>query len=454
MVSSGDAEAQAMAVEMSDEVPQSKIDWLTAIVRDEKAAFATRLRAAVSLARAGSRDGLALLQQALAKGGPESVWAQAALQRLGEGSKGTAGAESLETSLRASDPEIRRSTVEALGGWPVEQAVPLLLKAARDPSLLVRGQALDSATQLTATAAGAAPGLPVVRVLTRDRDPALRERALLALAKLQRTQAVSVSKAGDSPRVVDVKRSVEPAAQGPVIPAPASVDGGAAESGTSEPAQLPSSDKGFLRFEGPAGTQVQIDKQAPFAIGSKPVEVSAGDHRIVYPGGQQEVSVAAGATVQIKIAPSQLTDMVRAGVEAFTRKDYRKARKLLEKASTLCSRKKEDKAVCASVGYELSFHLGQTLEAQEAWAQAMTEYDKIQQPGFFGKVKSDGHKAVAAAMQRVAPRVGRLRVSKVVAGHCQTEDIWMPPGRHRVNVGGGQMVQVRPQETVEVKGCP
>jgi len=30
----------------------------------------------------------------------------------------------------------------------------------------------------------------------------------------------------------------------------------------------------------------------------------------------------------------------------------------------------------------------------------------------------------------------------------------MPPGRHRVNVGGGQMVQVRPQETIEVKGCP
>ena len=165
-------------------------------------------------------------------------------------------------------------------------------------------------------------------------------------------------------------------------------------------------------------------------------------------------TVAAGATITVKIAPSLLTDMVKAGVEAFTRKDYRKARKLLEKASTLCSRKKEEKAVCASVGYELSLHLGQTYEAQEAWAQAMTEYDKIQQPGFFGKVKSDGHKVVAAAMQRVAPRVGRLRVSKVVAGRCQTEDIWMPPGRHRVNVGGGQMVQVRPQETIEVKGCP
>jgi len=209
----------------------------------------------------------------------------------------------------------------------------------------------------------------------------------------------------------------------------------------------------MIRIEAPAGMQIQIDKQA-YTVGSKPIEVPVGEHRITYPGGQQEVTVVAGETISIKISASQVTEMVRAGVEAFSRKDYRKARKLLEKASTLCSRKKEEKTVCSSVGYELSFHLGQTYEAQEAWAQAMTEYDKIEQPGFFGKVKADGHRAVAEAMKRISPKVGRLRVSKVVAGRCQTEDIWMPPGRHRVNVGGGQMVQVRPQETIEVKGCP
>ena len=53
-------------------------------------------------------------------------------------------------------------------------------------------------------------------------------------------------------------------------------------------------------------------------------------------------------------------------------------------------------------------------------------------------------------MKRVAPRVGRLRVSKVVKGRCQTEHL-DAASRHRVNVGGGQTV-VRPQETVEVKG--
>lgn len=455
MVTSGDAEAQAMAVEMSDEVPQSKIDWLSKILSDEKATFGTRLRAAVSLARAGSRAGLSLLHEAVARGGAEAVWAQAALQSLGESKTQELQPESVMTALRSPDVEVRRSTVEALSGFSAKQAVPLLLVATRDSSVLVRSQALDSATRLAASGGDPAPGLPVVRVLVRDKDPALRERALTVMSKLQRSATAATSKDGEQPRVVEVKR---PAATSPsgtdAAKASDGPDAGAGAVGEPAQVQAASVEKGFLRFEGPAGTQVQIGKQAPFAIGNKPVEVPVGDHRITYPGGQQEVTVAAGATITVKIAPSLLTDMVKAGVEAFTRKDYRKARKLLEKASTLCSRKKEEKAVCASVGYELSLHLGQTYEAQEAWAQAMTEYDKIQQPGFFGKVKSDGHKVVAAAMQRVAPRVGRLRVSKVVAGRCQTEDIWMPPGRHRVNVGGGQMVQVRPQETIEVKGCP
>ena len=450
MVATGDAEAQAMAVEMSDDVPQTKLDWLTKIVGDEKAAAGTRLRAAVSLARAGSRAGLALLNEAIARGGAEAVWAQSALLRLGEKPTQEVKAESVTAALQSSDVEVRRSTVEALGGWPAKQAVPLLHKAARDPSVLVRGQALDSAAQLEATVGGPHPGLAVVRVLTRDSDPALRERTLTVLSKLQRAGSASGKPAAEPARVIETKRSntVPAGDPNPTM----SPDGGAV--GNEPPPTPIGNEKGFLHFEGPAGTQVQIDKQPPHVIGSKPVEVSVGEHRITYPGGQQEVTVTAGATVTIKIAASQLTDMVRAGVEAYLRKDYRKARKLLEKASTQCTRKKEDKAVCAAVGYELSFHLGQTYEAQEAWAQAMTEYDKIQQPGFFGKVKSDGHKAVSDAMKRVAPRVGRLRVSKVVAGRCQTEDIWMPPGRHRVNVGGGQMVQVRPQETIEVKGCP
>ena len=60
---------------------------------------------------------------------------------------------------------------------------------------------------------------------------------------------------------------------------------------------------------------------------------------------------------------------------------------------------------------------------------------------------------MSAAVARLSPRLGRLRVSNRVGGRCQTVNLWMPPGRHRVNIGGGQFVQVRAKETIEVKGC-
>jgi len=289
--------------------------------------------------------------------------------------------------------------------------------------------------------------MQVAKVLSKDRDAALSERALAVLSTLQKTsgkQPVAV----ENPAAQNTQKQAEKKAEHETqneVPDAGGVDAASVNS--------PSREVGFLRFEGPAGTSIQIDKQTPFGMSDKPVEVSAGEHTVSYPGGQQVVNVTAGSTLTVKIAASQLVDLVKAGVEAFSRKDYKKARKLLEKASTLCTRKKEEKAVCHAVGYELAFHLGQTYEAQEAWALSMTEYDKIEQPGFFGKVKSDGHKAVAEAMKRIAPKVGRIRISRMVKGKCQTEDVWMLPGRHRVNVPGGQSVVVRPQETVEVKGC-
>jgi serine/threonine protein kinase len=447
MVRSGDAEAQAMAVVMSGEMPQQKESWLARIVADEKAAFATRLRAAVSLAQAGNKAGLALLREAAAKGGAEGVWALSALQKLGEGGKAEGADDPVQTALKSGDPAVRRATVEALGTWQAQKALPYLLQAARDPNLGVRSQVLETAAHLSKGDGGGPVGMQVAKVLSKDRDAALSERALAVLSTLQKTsgkQPVAV----ENPAAQNTQKQAEKKAEHETqneVPDAGGVDAASVNS--------PSREVGFLRFEGPAGTSIQIDKQTPFGMSDKPVEVSAGEHTVSYPGGQQVVNVTAGSTLTVKIAASQLVDLVKAGVEAFSRKDYKKARKLLEKASTLCTRKKEEKAVCHAVGYELAFHLGQTYEAQEAWALSMTEYDKIEQPGFFGKVKSDGHKAVAEAMKRIAPKVGRIRISRMVKGKCQTEDVWMPPGRHRVNVAGGQSVVVRPQETVEVKGC-
>ena len=117
--------------------------------------------------------------------------------------------------------------------------------------------------------------------------------------------------------------------------------------------------------------QIQIDnRRTPSEV--SPLKCRWENIASRIPAGK-EVTVVAGETISIKISASQVTEMVRAGRRGVFARDYRKARKLLEKASTLCSRKKEEKTVCSSVGYELSFLEGQTYEAQEAWAQAMTE---------------------------------------------------------------------------------
>lgn len=447
IMQTGDAETQAMAVAMASDVPDQKLAWLSRIVADEKASASTRLQAALSLAQNGSRVGLEVLKEAAARGGSQAVRAQLALQKLGEAAP--IAAEQVQKSLQTNDAEERRKTVEALGEGSPAQALPHLYVAARDASLLVRSQALDTAVALLQKDGGQTLA-PVIGLLSRDRDGALSERARAVLSKLKQapTPDRPVETSAQAKRTTEPTNPADPGKKPTELPGPP-------PTGPETPGPAAT---GYLRFIGPPNSktpiQIQIDKQTAQNLPDKPVEVTAGEHVITYPGGQQTVTVRAGESVSVKIAPSQLIDLVKAGIEAFQHKDYRKARKLLEKASTLCVRKKEEKTICHAHGFELAFHLGQTYEAQEAWALAMNEYDRIGQPGFFGKVKADGTKAVAEAMKRLAPKVGRLRISKIVKGQCQTEDVWMPPGRHRVNVGSGQTVQVRPQEIIEVKGCP
>ena len=252
-------------------------------------------------------------------------------------------------------------------------------------------------------------------------------------------------------------RSTEPRSQpGPAAGGDPATGSGKPTGGDSGPTEASDarSRRGLLLVEAPSGTEFQIDRQPAQRATGKPIAVSAGSHRISHAGGVTEVTVGEGATATVKLTASQVAQLVQSGVEALGRKDYRRARKALERASTLCSRRSDEKATCTSLAFELSFSLGRVYEGQEAWAEAMTEYDKILVPGFPGKVKPEGKAQVAAAQQRLASRLGKLRVSKPVKGRCQTVELWMPPGRHRVNVAGGQFVQVRARETVEVSGCP
>ncbi|MFO0573109.1 MAG: HEAT repeat domain-containing protein [Polyangia bacterium] len=462
---SGDGRAQRIAVEAAATDPQLRQALLPKVLDDKAVPLAARARAAEALAEQGDGRGAATLREAASAGGADGVRARAALRRIGESgeSDGDAGDDGAAALLQSEDVETRRTAVAAFGQLPSAQAVPLLMKATRDPAGAVRGQAGETAAELRGESA-ALPGLPVLRALLRDADAGVRARAASLLARLLRAAEAAQATArptAEKPQPRDASRGTEPRSSTGSNPGPAA--GGDPATGAGKPSGGDSgateagdgrSRRGLLLVEAPSGSEFQIDRQPAQRATGKPIAVSAGPHRISHAGGVTEVTVTEGATATVKLTASQVAQLVQSGVEALGRKDYRRARKALERASTLCSRRSDEKATCTSLAFELSFSLGRVYEGQEAWAEAMTEYDKILFPGFPGKVKPEGKAQVAAAQQRLASRLGKLRVSKPVKGRCQTVELWMPPGRHRVNVAGGQFVQVRARETVEVSGCP
>ena len=105
------------------------------------------------------------------------------------------------------------------------------------------------------------------------------------------------------------------------------------------------------------------------------------------------MSQTAGATVTSQIAPSQLYDLVKAGVEAFQRKDYKKRANCSKKNQhAVQSQKKKTKRSVRAWAMSFRSTWEASPRAQEAWAQAMTEYDKIQQPGFSARSNPTGTK--------------------------------------------------------------
>jgi tetratricopeptide (TPR) repeat protein len=450
----GDAKAQLIAVEAAAADARLRPALLPRLVEDKAAPLPLRARAAEALAEQGDRRGAAVLHEATRAGGADGLRARTALDRLGEANEGGAPAAARQL-LDASDVEARRAAVVAVGKMPAPQAVPLLMRAAHDPAPAVRGQAGEAAAELPGEAGQSPPGVAVLRALLGDSDASVRARAASLLARLLRALAPGDAATGRA----TAESRARPGPRAPVAEAGHAI----ATTGTqpqNEPGKPPGESgeprarRASLLIEAPAGTEFQIDKQPSQRATGRPIAVAAGAHRISHAGGVEEVTVSEGATATVRLVASQVALLLKSGTEALERKDYKRARKALEKASTLCGRRGEERATCASLAFELSYSLGRVYEAQEAWAEAMTEYDKILQPGFAGKLRPEGRAQVSAAKERLASRLGRLRVSKPVKGRCQTVELWMPPGRHRVNVGGGQFVQVRARETTEVSGCP
>jgi HEAT repeat protein len=465
-LSSSDADAQELAVGAAAADPELRRSALVRLVEDESQSAALRTRAAIELLRAGDARGLARLRAAADQGGPQGLAAALALLS-GDDARSVDAAllAQVRALLDSVEPAVRRTMVSLLARLPLSQAAALLRQLSQDADALVRAQVAQTAAQLRNRPGGRPLATAILRELVDDNDAAVRAQAAALLARVMRRSSRAAETAASSSR----ESHAAPAA---AADGGTPRDGASGEPGGPEPAPAtsaavpaPSPDhadgdakdqprRSYLLITAPPDLEFQIDKQPPQTASGKPLEVAPGVHHLTHFGAQHEVAVEPGQTVAVTLSVPAVAQLVRAGMDAFEHKDLRRAKKSLEKAGSLCARKHDERATCNLLAFELSYYLARVYDAQDAWAEAMTEYEKILTPGFPGKVRAADRAAVAAASARLSPRLGRLRVSKLVGGRCQAVNLWMPPGRHRVNVGNGQYVQVRAQETIDIKGCP
>lgn len=148
------------------------------------------------------------------------------------------------------------------------------------------------------------------------------------------------------------------------------------------------------------------------------------------------------------------------GSALFKAGNYRGAQKALEKTSQMCTAYRGDVPKCTQIGSNLSYQLGVTYENLGQLASAMTEYQKVLQGtgGGKGGKRPRGLAISDAAQQgveRLRGKLGRLVLYKTLAGKCQKVEVYMPPGKHQVNVGGAvrKPVELDAGETVELRNC-
>ncbi len=181
-----------------------------------------RFAAARRLAEAGDRSAIAVLRQALSRGDASAGIAYGLLLRLGEQVSPPNLAAQLSTTVPV---EQRVAAVEGLALLPPSVSVPLLLKAARDPSASVRSQVAEVAAELPKID-GKPAGQPVLRILSDDGNAVIRARAsALLLRVLQVAPASNVL--------------AEPTTQGKNDPLGSKQSQGVPDAGVSATASLP-----------------------------------------------------------------------------------------------------------------------------------------------------------------------------------------------------------------------
>jgi hypothetical protein len=391
-----------------------------------------RYAAAQRLAAFGERLGVEILKDCLQRGGAPALGCYAALGSLKEPA---AVPQSLVHLERVESVEERMAVVEAAGALPVAEAMLFLTAAARDPEPFVRRLAAEIVAELP-DGPKSDSRVAVLALLSRDSVALVRARASALLTRVLLDNSSS-------------RRALQNGYD-PLLDRRLQSEGSAA---ASEP--VAAGGTGTLSVVSARPVFFQIDRTPWQRTPMRPVQLRAGAHRIVSLAGQQTAQVPAGGNILVELSESQAEQLARSGADARARKDYRGAQRLLQKSSALCATDRAHEAPCRALTSEVAYRLGQVLEAQERWADAMTEYQHAVRQETEVKGRVDYRGEAQAAIARLAPRVGQVIVSRLLQGRCSETTLWMTPGKHEIDVRGTRVsVVVRPRQVVRAGACP
>ncbi|MBL9004779.1 MAG: HEAT repeat domain-containing protein [Myxococcales bacterium] len=450
-----DPEVRRLFIEQLDGAPEL---WVAAL---GDASPEVRLTAARKLAERGDSRAVPVLRELLQKGGVAALEAYGLLLRLGAP---VPSADELAALFgKVSDAE-RLAAVAALSRLPVDKALALLLVAARDPHSEVRRQAAETASELPMVN-GAWAGLPVLRLLLADSDASVRARAQALLDALSAPTDASKDAAGASAAgagtslvdaglatvLVDAAEVSKPASEEPE-PKPAGAESGSEQVADEASAGLEG--EGLLQLKGPDYVQVQLDGKRWQYLSSKAMKMTAGTHQLVTLAGKKEIDIAEKKTTKLEVPPSPIEEAAHSGIEAYNRKDYSKAQKLLERAYSRCERARGLALPCANLTGEITFYLGQAFEDQGRFDEAATMYQQVVDAHVHGRLTDKQLATASSAISQLSKRLGLVIIQTAEKSRCKEKKIWLPPGQHRIKVGSDRKdVKVRERETVTVGSC-
>jgi HEAT repeat protein len=397
---------------------------------------AVRFAAARKLAALGDARAEPVLREALHDGGARALQAYGLLAGLKVQGQLPAG-EELYALFEKASAEDRLSAVDAISRLPVDKARELLLLLARDPSAEVRRAVAEAAAELP-LANGQRAGIPVLKLLAEDADAAVRARAEALLSLLL----------GASPTPAAAAAAEPPPSTATVQDAGAATaaENPAAEGKPDAPTEAPSGPDaaaeldglGLLVLKGPDYVQYQLDGKHWVFLPSKDKgqKLPPGPHKLVTMRGKEELAIEEKKTKTVEIQPSPIEEAAHSGIEAYQRKDYGKAGKLLERALQRCERSRGLQQPCNNLTPELFFFLGRVHEEQSQDEDAARAYQQVVDAESKGRLTEKQRDTAAESLKGLSRRLGLLLLRTQEHGKCTENKIWLPPGSHQIKVNG------------------